>query len=292
MPVRVDLDGELPYDLAAYLNPIQYATWKNGVPPEALCQQLEAAILQQAELPGQARPADQPPDPAGIRRLAETMEARGAPLPVADPRLETGTLDPSSPFYIKRQADAEIESLVRRAGDTVVVKAPRQFGKIPMARAHSLASQAGVASCILDFQYTDKDQRASLDTLCHYLARKLSQSFRTPMKPDEIWSDDLGPKESLTLFLEDGVLRALDKPVLICLDEVDRAFDHDYRDDLFSMLRSWHNLRATNHVWRRLNLLIVHSTTPELWIQDPTHPRSTWESVFTCRRSTKRRSPS
>jgi hypothetical protein len=54
--------------------------------------------------------------------LAEATEHAGAPLPAADPRfaLETGTVKLGSPFYMRRNAGAELEEQVSRTGTTTV----------------------------------------------------------------------------------------------------------------------------------------------------------------------------
>ncbi|HZF12436.1 MAG TPA: toll/interleukin-1 receptor domain-containing protein [Thermoanaerobaculia bacterium] len=44
LPVRVDFEKALPYDLASYLNPIQYSLWRSGESVEGLCAQIHAAI--------------------------------------------------------------------------------------------------------------------------------------------------------------------------------------------------------------------------------------------------------
>jgi hypothetical protein len=67
---------------------------------------------------------------------------RGAPLPSADPRLETGALKLDSPFYVRRPADEAIERLVRQHGETILVNGPRQVGKTSLAARAQAAAQA------------------------------------------------------------------------------------------------------------------------------------------------------
>jgi hypothetical protein len=268
-PVRISYQGALPYDLGVYLDPIQYAFWQDNESSERICSQLAQAILRSASLPVQPKNADCGQDHLDLRELSKVTEQGGAPLPVADPRLETGALHPSSPFYIKRREDHELERLVWN-NQTVVVKAPRQFGKSSfMARAISLAKRQNVPSCFIDFQLLDNRQFDALETVCRYVGHKLSRSFQTSIKPEDVWDDWLGPKESLTIFVEEAILSSQKQPVLICLDEVDRILDREFRDDFFTLVRGWHNRRATEDGWKHLNLVIVHSTETSLWIRDP-----------------------
>ncbi len=52
------------------------------------------------------------------------------------------------------------------------------------------------------------------------------------------------------------------------MDEVERVFDTDFRSDFFSMLRSWHNDRAIDPRWKKLDLALVTSTEPYQLIEN------------------------
>jgi hypothetical protein len=52
------------------------------------------------------------------------------------------------------------------------------------------------------------------------------------------------------------------------MDEVDSVFETDFRSDFFSMLRSWHNNRATSSIWKGLDLALVTSTEPYQLIEN------------------------
>ncbi len=266
LPIRAGFEGELPYDLASYLNPIQSALWQPGEPFVAICRQVVAAVESAAALP-LSRPAED--EPAVLR---EAPADDPAPLPAADPRvvMETGTVRLSSPFYVARRADQRMElALARPEGATLVVKGPRQSGKSSLlARGHALMRSRGQKTAYLDFQGLDARHLESLGTLLRNLAARIARDFRTAVKPREVWDEDLGDKESFADFLATAVLAAADEPVLLCLDEVDRLFDRPYRADFFAAVRGWHNNRALAPEWDRLHLAIAHATDPALWIED------------------------
>ena len=262
-PVRVDYDGALPYDLGAYLDPIQYKLWRTGDPFAAIC----GAILDGIRTGSFRRGLE--PSPEALRRLNEVTELRGAPLPAADPRLETGALQLDSPFYVRRCADEEVERLVKQSGETILIRGPRQVGKTSLAaRARSAAERHGQRACYIDLQLPDESRLRDSGTLLKYLAARLSKEFHTAIQPKDVWDDMLGDSDSLTEFVEKAVLSNSESPVLVCLDEVDNIFKHTYRDSFFGMLRGWHNRRATQSAWTRFNLLIAHSTEPALFIRD------------------------
>jgi hypothetical protein len=266
-PVRVGFSGELPYDLGAYLDLIQYKQWNQGDPWEPICR----AILEEMQAPTTQNETETCHETSaqGLRLLAEATELRGAPLPSADPRLETGAVGPDSPFYIRRAEDGRIASLVPQSGVTILIKGPRQVGKTSLlARAQALARQTGHRTLYLDFQLVDESHFESLKGILLYFAHRIAREFRTAIKPGEIWDDALGATDSLTDFLERAVLEGAEQTVSIVLDEADRIFQYKFRSAFFAMIRAWHNRRALNPLWNRLNLMIGHSTEPALFIDD------------------------
>lgn len=274
LPIRVAFFGALPYDLAAYLDKIQYALWNEGEAFETIASQILAAMEKFAALPHQA-PTDEVASAEAVQSLFAATDAIGAPLPQADPRLvpqlalETGTMQLESPFYIQRASDAAMQQQIRRRGDTTVVKGTRQMGKSSLlARAFAMAQQQQHKAFYFDLQFLEAEHLESLERLLLHLGRKLSRAFKTAIKPEVFWDAALGAKDNLTDFLAEAILAPAEAPVLLMFDEIDRLFNYPYRDDFFATLRGWHNLRATSAPWRRFNLMIAHSTEPYLWIQD------------------------
>jgi hypothetical protein len=271
LPVRVAFEGALPYDLASYLNRIQYAIWRSPGDDQPIADQILAAINRSADLPNQGQPGKTQSSTASLQALADVTENAGAPLPAADPRLmfDKGTMKIGSPFYITRAADAQLDQQIQRDGETIVVKGMRQMGKSSLlATAMASAKRRGQKTFYIDFQLVDAKHLQTLDILLDHLAWRLAEEFDTAIKPDEVWNNRLGAKASLTKFIERALLAGAASPIQFFLDEADLIFKYDYRDHFFALIRGWHNLRATNENWTRLNLIIAHSTEPYLWIQD------------------------
>jgi hypothetical protein len=168
-----------------------------------------------------------------------------------------------------RGADDELMRQVPLKGTTSIVKGPRQIGKSSLvARALAQATKLMQRCCLIDFQLIPSSEFESLERLLKHLARKIGRGLNTTEKPQDKWDDHLDPMENLSTFVEEAVLTHETQPVLLVLDEADRVFKFPYRDDFFSLIRGWHNNRATNELWCNLNIIIAHSTEPSLWIQN------------------------
>ncbi|UCH98350.1 MAG: AAA-like domain-containing protein [Candidatus Aminicenantes bacterium] len=271
----MDFDGELPYDLGAYLDPVQYTRWTPDVSFETLAGQILKAIEKHESLPIKGKAVNDDISPSGMQTLFDATDGIGAPLPAADPRLtslielNTGAVRLDSPFYVRRKADDEIIQQIHKTGSTTKVKGARQMGKSSLlARAHADAKKNHYKSFYLDFQLVDEANLTSIEALFKELAWKISEALETDIEPDDCWKEHRGAKDNLTKFIKKAVLDEARTPVLILFDEVDRLFSCSFRDDFFATIRGWHNRRATEDCWNRLNMVIAHSTEPYLWIKD------------------------
>ena len=179
---------------------------------------------------------------------------------------------PGSPFYIERNADRRVLEHLDAAPDTVVVRGHRQSGKSSLlARIHARAAEKGDVSCYLDFQGFSSDSFCGPDVLFREIAGIITDQLDLNTEPDDEWMSSRTPKRKLTRFMERNVLPSFDTTIQLLLDEADLVFPHSgVRAELFSMLRAWHNRRASDLQgrWPRLTLVLAHSTDPALWIPD------------------------
>ncbi|MBD0304979.1 MAG: AAA-like domain-containing protein [Nitrospiraceae bacterium] len=193
-------------------------------------------------------------------------------MPAADIRLEleTGSVKLTSPFYLRRMAGSEVEEHAAAQGTTTIVKGPRQIGKSsPMAHVWAQAIKREQRSCYLDFKTIETPDLESLDKLLRRLASEMAEQLLGIQDTLTLpWNDKLGPGHNLSNYLEKAILAHSKSAVLMVFDDADRVFQFPYRDDFFTLIRGWHDKRATNDLWCRLNLIIAHSTEPHLWIQN------------------------
>jgi hypothetical protein len=181
-----------------------------------------------------------------------------------------GTVKLRSKFYVQRENEPTWLDKVLRWGETIRVKGAHQMGKSSLlARMHQRAKENGRAAFYLDFQSFDEAVFSSLDSLLRYVAERLARRWRTSYSPDTYWCSPLGAKDKLTDFVLAELLEKANLPILLILDDVDRVFNYDYRDDFFSLIRAWHNERALEEGdWQKLNIILSYSTEAFLFIQD------------------------
>jgi hypothetical protein len=282
LPVRLAYEGLLPYAIAAFLNPIHYVVWQSEADDERVGRDILDAI--QGRLP--ARSPIQPALAVGRmivsedgRRIADD-DALHPPLPEFDPRfleeLEVpgGAVKLRDRFYVRREADAHFEREVARQGSTTTIRAARQTGKSSLLiRGVQHARERGARVVYLDMARVDQEYLKKPELFLRYLAEFIVRELELDVaQVDKAWSGSLGPQDKLTYLLKNHVLPASDALVVLAMDEVDRLLQTPFHSDFFGMLRSWHNNRAFDDRWTKLNIVMVISTEPHLLITDMQSP--------------------
>jgi hypothetical protein len=280
LPVRMAYEGLLPYSIDVFLDPLQYVVWHSEADNERVAQDILAAIEGRLpkRAPIQARPVAEGFIVSEDGRIIDDDETLHSPLPEFDLRfleeLEApgGAVRLRDRFYIERDADARLKKEVVKSGTTTTIRASRQTGKSSLlVRGVHHARQNGAKVVTLDLQRVDRDHLETTDVFLHYLAEFIVRKLRLDVaEVGKSWRGSLGPQDKLTYLMEDYVLPESDASIILAMDEVDRLLKTNFHNDFFALLRSWHNNRALDEQWNKLNIVMVISTEPYLLIADVT----------------------
>ncbi len=277
LPVYVEYEGNPPYDLASYLRGVQYKRFPQDGDESELSEQLNLAISQNQPLQGDVVcvQSDKVVALADDGNAVQPHVELAPPLPAFDPQwlqkldVPGGPVRLKSSFYIGRPIDEEAKSAILREGETLRVKGSRQMGKTSLlARLYQLARDNNYPVLYIDFERADQHHFTDIGTLLLWLAYTIAGSQKTNEPPERYWKGPLGSKDKFTDFLSKEVLATSANPFVLMLDKVDRLFAFEYRDDFFSLVRSWHTNRAFDNTWDKLNVVLSYSTEAFLFIQD------------------------
>jgi hypothetical protein len=269
LPVRVDYQETLPYQIDMYLDRLPYAAWRGRRDTRRLIVQLCDALGYGAALPL--------PTPA-TRRPQPSDQALRPPLAHADLRfakpLDTpgGAIPPGAASYVEREADAKLRRILRSPGGvTATIRAPRQSGKSSLLmRGLALVQAQGGKTVFIDLQPIDSVFLDNLDAFLSYLATTIVDQLGLDRQEVEaVSSSQLGSTNKLTNLVKEYILPRMDTKIALAIDETDRLLSAGYGDVFFGMLRSWHNDRARNELWNRLDVLMVVASEPYAPFHDP-----------------------
>ncbi len=271
LPVRVGYTGPLPEPLASILDPVQYFLWEGEHDNLGLATEL-AEALKHIEVPSEAAG---PPtaEPASAQTPVSSPRPKASPGVSRPIALEAvgGAVPLNSQFYISRQADSELQAAIAKRDSIILIKGARQMGKTSLlARGLQYAREQGSKAVSTDLQKFNADSFRTLNHLYKGLAESMVNQLDLEVFPSETWDERRGPNANFERFMRREVLARFDTPLLWALDEVDRLFGTPFGNEVFGLLRSWHNERALDPTgpWAALTIAIAYATEAHLFITD------------------------
>ncbi len=258
LPIRVKfpMSSPLNYNLKGYLDKIQQREWNSEADTSRLVQEV-------LDLIHSGKPLEQPEENTSQAYETNWENSDLPPLPIAVPELPDGQVDVASVFYVERPPieDRAIETVIQ-AGSLIRIKAPRQMGKTSlMARILHHAKQQGYCAVPLSFQLADGKIFQDLDRFLRWFCASVGRRLRLPNQLNDYWDEIFGSKDNCTAYFEEYLLENLDAPLVLGLDEVDCIFRYpEIATDFFGLLRAWHEEAKNRDIWKKLRLVVVHST--------------------------------
>jgi WD40 repeat protein len=180
-----------------------------------------------------------------------------------------GTVQAANGLYISRHADAELLALCRERSFAYVLT-PRQLGKSSlMVRTAQQLKAEGIRSVIIDLSGIGVQVTAEK----WYVGLLSMMEEHLSLNTDALvwWQEreHLGVTQRLTKFFEEVLLKEVDAPVVVFVDEIDTTLSLDFTDDFFAAIRYFYNARALSQDVRRLSFVLIGVATPGDLIRDP-----------------------
>jgi len=266
LPVRLAYRAPFEYPLSAWLNRINWAFCEDPASTSRLEEELVRALR------GEALSISDGPSRSEFSAQPETVKIP-PPRPIASLEPQSGTMAVDSPLYVTRKSDADALTTIGRKGQTLSIKGARQMGKSSLLmRVIDAAFQAGKRVAFIDFQDLDIPTLRDADLFFRRFCAGISDQLELEDRTEKHWDPalKLGNVQRAGKYVEQLLKSVGDVSVTLALDELDRLQDSPFRSDFFGMLRSWHGKRALTTVpaWRRLDLVLVTSTEPNLLIDN------------------------
>lgn len=191
--------------------------------------------------------------------LPETMVSPVEGVVLEEPE---GQVPLESALYVERPpTETRCYKAVVKPGALIRIKAPRQMGKSSlMLRILNHGIEQGYQTASLNFQLVDRDSLSSLDRFLQWFCNSITGELNLEDKLADYWKGTFSSKNKCTNYFQRYLLPELQRPVVLCLDEVDQVFEYPpIATDFFGMLRAWHEDAKIKPIWRNLRLVIVHS---------------------------------
>lgn len=176
-----------------------------------------------------------------------------------------GQIPVGSNFYIERSPiEQRCYEEITRPGALIRIKAPKQMGKSSLvARILHQAKQQGDKTVYLSLQTATTSCYRNAETFLKWFCATVARGLNLAPNLDEYWelAGIIGGKLCCQNYFEQYLFSVIDKPITLSLDEVDKVFEYpNISVDFFGLLRVLHEEAKQRTIWKRLRLVIAHST--------------------------------
>jgi hypothetical protein len=173
-----------------------------------------------------------------------------------------GSVSLDSPFYIERPPiESDCYETILKPGALIRIKAPRQMGKTSlMQRIINHSKQNGYQTAYLNFQSADSEFFSNIDYFLRWFCGMIAEELEVEDRLEDLWKGNLGSKNKCNNYFRRYLLKAINQPLTLGLDEVDQVFQHlEIAQEFFALLRVWHENGKNQPDWKKLRLVIAHS---------------------------------
>jgi len=125
--------------------------------------------------------------------------------------------------------------------------------------AHGRSQKCQTVS--LNLQLAEVSILSDLNKFLRWLMANITLQLGIKSEINQYWDRDLGSKISCTNYLQQHILKQLDSPLILALDEVNHLFDYpQIAQEFLPLIRFWHEEASYINIWQRLRIIVVHST--------------------------------
>ncbi len=151
---------------------------------------------------------------------------------------------------------------MRQPCSLIRIKAPKEMGKTwLMNKIFDDLAKLNYRIVPLNLLQAEETVIAELDKFLRWLCTRITRRLGLENRIDNYWDKSLSCNDCCTIYFEEYLLANLDSPLVLALENVDRIFPiASVAADFFRLLRSWHEDAKVLENWRKLRLIIAHST--------------------------------
>lgn len=165
--------------------------------------------------------------------------------------------------YLERPpTEAQCFEAIVKPGALIRIKAPKKMGKTwLLEHILSYAQSQDYITVPINLMRVEEAVLQDLDRFLKFFSSRVTRRLQIDSQLEEYWDDGLGSNTSCTEYFEEYILDRCDRPLVLALDNADRLFPYgDVAANFFSLLRAWYEDARIIEDWRKLRLIIAHST--------------------------------
>ncbi|NES65857.1 MAG: DNA-binding protein [Okeania sp. SIO2D1] len=166
-------------------------------------------------------------------------------------------------IYIERPP---IESIcyktILQPGSLIRIKAPKKMGKTFLTnRILEQSKKHGYQTSSINLLDADTNLFTDFDKFLRWFCSCIGRELNLPRENlTESWCEEDGSKTKCNIYFKEYLLPKIPEALVLCIDNIDLIFPHKIAEDFLGLLRSWHEKAKRENLWKKLRLVVVHST--------------------------------
>ena len=186
-----------------------------------------------------------------------------------------GQVPLNSSLYINRGSlESTCYQKILEPGAFIRITAPRKMGKTSlMARILQYGTAQFYHTVHLDLNQVESQLFTSTDKFTRWFCTNIIYQLNLESDLDHYWDEELGALVSCTIAFQECILKKLDSPLILAVDEINQLFEYPkLTRDFLSLLRYWYEKSKDIKTWQNLRLIIVNSTNIYVYLKSNCSP--------------------
>ncbi len=166
-------------------------------------------------------------------------------------------------IYIERSPIESIcDETILQPGSLIRIKAPQKMGKTFLTnRILEQVKKHNYQTASINLLDVDTTDFQDLDKFLRWFCRGVSRELKVPKESlHESWDEEDSSKTNCKIYFEECLFPKVREALVLCIDNIDLIFPHPIAEDFLGLLRSWHEKGKRTNLWKKLRLVVVHST--------------------------------
>ena len=166
-------------------------------------------------------------------------------------------------LYIERPPiEKQCYKEMLQPGGLVRIKAPHKMGKtLLIQNLFQKTASKGYRTVLVNLLQVEKAMLENLDKFLSLFCYRIASLLELPPEIDKYWNEMFGANINCTNYFEQYILKQIDSPLVLALDNIDLLFEYKpiYKY-FFRLLRSWHEEGQYRENWKQLKMVLAYST--------------------------------
>jgi|JFJP01.1.fsa_nt_gi hypothetical protein len=171
-------------------------------------------------------------------------------------------------IYVERPPiEDECYTEIQKHGALIRIKSPQHMGKTLLINKtldhveKTLGSDGKRLYQIVEFNFDDSSVFQEYESFLKWFCLCISDKLKIQQKITNSWQESLGLHRNVTNYFEDTLLPKIQSNLVLVIDDFEILFEYtSIFKEFCYLIHSWHKKAVRTLIWRKLRIILVHST--------------------------------